>query len=181
MIKQLRTHPVTEEQLINKVKEIYTSLVIVEKNCIKIDRQQAQSKAELSQRQWQTLVSLHRTLLYKHYDFFLASQHLSASPILKDLADKYAIPARIWRYGVYSFLELLRQKLPGLIEYILDFIYLSYSMITLLLESVTDFRDTQIECLGDLARYRIAVEEFDKRDRELQAGVSRYWYNQDEN
>jgi hypothetical protein len=50
MIKQLRTHPVTEEQLINKVKEIYTSLVIVEKNCIKIDRQQAQSKAELSQR-----------------------------------------------------------------------------------------------------------------------------------
>ncbi|KAJ6159376.1 hypothetical protein N7497_003913 [Penicillium chrysogenum] len=77
------------------------------------------------------------------------------------------MPARMWRYGVFSFLELLRQKLPGSIEYMLDFIYLSYSMITLLLESVTDFRDTWIECLGDLARYRIAVEEFDKRDREL--------------
>ncbi|KAJ5255838.1 hypothetical protein N7505_010989 [Penicillium chrysogenum] len=181
MIKQLRTHPVTEEQLINEVKEIYTSLVLVEKKCIEIDRQQAQSKAELSQPQWQTLVSLHRTLLYQHHDFFLASQHPSAGPVLKDLADKYAMPARMWRYGVYSFLELLLQMLPGSMEYMLDFIYLSYSMITLLLESVTDFRGTWIECLGDLARYRMAVEEFDKRDRELWAGVSRYWYNQDEN
>ncbi|KAJ6136798.1 hypothetical protein N7497_012351 [Penicillium chrysogenum] len=180
MIKQLRIHPVTEEQLINEVKEIHTGLVMVEKKCIEIDRKQAQSKAELSQRQWQTLVSLHRTLLYKHHDFFLASQHPSAGPVLKVLADKYAMPARMWRYGVFSFLELLRQKLPGSMEYMLDFIYLSYSMITLLLESVTDFRDTWIECLGDLARYRMAVEEFDKRDREHWAGVSRYWYNQDE-
>jgi hypothetical protein len=52
-------------------------------------------------------------------------------------------------------------------------------MITLLLESVPVFRETWTECLGDLSRYRMAVEEFDKKDRELWAGVSRYWYNQD--
>ncbi|CAG8018330.1 unnamed protein product [Penicillium nalgiovense] len=179
MIKQLRTHPVTEEQLINEVKEIYTCLVMVEKKCIEIDRQQAQSKAKLSQPQWQTLVSLHRTLLYEHHDFFLASQHPSAGPVLKDLAGKYAMPARMWRYGVHSFLELLRQKLPDSMVYMLDFVYLSYSMITLLLESVPVFRETWTECLGDLARYRMAVEEFDKKDRELWAGVSRYWYTQD--
>ena len=179
MIKQLQTHLVTEEQLINEVKEIYTGLVMVEKKCIESDRQQEQSKAKLSQPQWQTLVSLHRTLLYEHHDFFLASQHPSAGPVLKDLADKYAMPARMWRYGVHSFLELLRQKLPDSMEYMLDFVYLSYSMITLLLESVPVFRETWTECLGDLARYRIAVEEFDKKDRELWAGVSRYWYNQD--
>ncbi|KAJ5035957.1 hypothetical protein NUH16_003823 [Penicillium rubens] len=179
MIKQLRTHPVTEEQLINEVKEIYTGLVMVEKKCIEIDRQQAQSKAKLSQPQWQTLVSLHRTLLYEHHDFFLASQHPSAGPVLKDLAGKYAMPARMWRYGVHSFLELLRQKLPDSMVYMLDFVYLSYSMITLLLESVPVFRETWTECLGDLARYRMAVEEFDKKDRELWAGVSRYWYTQD--
>ncbi|OQE12675.1 hypothetical protein PENVUL_c001G01622 [Penicillium vulpinum] len=179
MFRQLDTHTITEEQLINEVRGIYTGLVLVEKKCIEIDRQQAQSKTELSQAQWQTLVTLHRTLLYEHHDFFLASQHPSAGPVLKDLAEKYAMPARMWRYGVHSFLELLRQKLRDSMEYMLDFIYLSYSMITLLLESVPRFRETWIECLGDLARYRMAVEEFDKKDRELWAGVSRYWYNQD--
>ena len=178
MFRQPDTHAITEEQLINEVRGLYTGLVMVEKKCIEIDRQQAQSKAELSQAQWQTLVSLHRTLLYEHHDFFLASQHPSAGPILKDLADKYAMPARMWRYGVHSFLELLRQKLPGSMAYMLNFIYLSYSMITLLLESVPSIKETWIECLGDLARYRMAVEEFDKKDRELWAGVSRYWYNQ---
>ncbi|KAJ5836609.1 DNA/RNA-binding domain E.t1.c1-type [Penicillium robsamsonii] len=179
MFRQPDTHTITEKQLINEVRGIYTGLVMVEKKCIEIDRQQAQSKAELSQAQWQTLVSLHRTLLYEHHDFFLASQHPSAGPVLRDLAEKYAMPARMWRYGVHSFLELLRQKLPGSMEYMLDFIYLSYSMITLLLESVSYFKETWIECLGDLARYRMAVEELDKKDRELWAGVSRYWYNQD--
>ncbi|CAI7603428.1 unnamed protein product [Penicillium glandicola] len=179
MFRQPKTHAITDEQLINEVRGIYKGLVMVEKKCIEIDRQQAQSKTELSQAQWQTLVTLHRTLLYEHHDFFLASQHPSAGPVLKDLAEKYAMPARMWRYGVHSFLELLRQKLPGSMEYMLAFIYLSYSMITLLLESVPGFKETWIECLGDLARYRMAVEEFDKKDRELWAGVSRYWYNQD--
>ncbi|KAI2700410.1 hypothetical protein CBS147332_8021 [Penicillium roqueforti] len=179
MFRQLETHTITEEQLINEVRGIYTGVVNVEKKCIETDRQQAQSNAKLSQGQWQTLVSLHRTLLYEHHDFFLASRHPSAGPVLKELAEKYAMPARMWRYGVHSFLELLRQKLPDSMEFMLDFIYLSYSMITLLLESVPDFRKTWIECLGDLARYRMAVEEFDKKDRELWAGVSRYWYNQD--
>lgn len=179
MFKQPATHPITEEQLINEVRGIYTGLVMVEKKCIEIDRQQAQTKAELSQAQWRVLVSVHRTLLYEHHDFFLASQHPSAGPVLKHLATKYAMPARMWRYGVHSFLELLRQKLPGSMEYMLDFIYLSYSMMTLLLESVPDFKETWVECLGDLARYRMAVEEFDKRDRDLWAGVSRHWYNQD--
>ncbi|CAI7592587.1 unnamed protein product [Penicillium crustosum] len=179
MFRQLETHTISEEQLINEVRGIYTGLVMVEKKCIELDRQQAQSKDELSQDQWQKFVLLHRTLLYEHHDFFLASQHPSAGPVLKELAQKYAMPARMWRYGVHSFLELLRHKLPQSMEYMLDFIYLSYSMITLLLESVPYFKETWIECLGDLARYRMAVEEFDKKDRELWAGVSRYWYNQD--
>ncbi|KAJ5165147.1 DNA/RNA-binding domain E.t1.c1-type [Penicillium coprophilum] len=162
MFRQPNTHAITKEQLVNEVRGIYTGLVMVEKRCIKIDREQMQSKDELSQPKWQTLVSLHRTLLYEHHDFF--------SP---------PSTPRMWRYGVHSFLELLRYKLPGSMEYMLDFIYLSYSMITLLLESVPKFQETWIECLGDLARYRMAVEELDKKDREVWAGVSRYWYNQD--
>ncbi|KAJ5689430.1 DNA/RNA-binding domain E.t1.c1-type [Penicillium macrosclerotiorum] len=179
MLRQLETNPITEEQLINEVRGIYAGLVMVEKKCIEVDREQTESRAELSESQWQALISLHRTLLHEHHDFFLASQHPSASPVLKRLAEKYAMPARMWRYGIHSFLELLRQKLPESLDFMLYFIYIAYSMMTLLLESVSSFRETWIECLGDLARYRMAVEESDMRDREVWAGVSRYWYNQD--
>lgn len=166
-----------EEQLINEVRGIYAGLVMVEKKCIEIDKQQSESKTPLSPVQWQALIALHRTLLNEHHDFFLASQHPSASPVLKRLAEKYAMPARMWRYGIHSFLELLRHRLPDSLEHMLTFIYMAYSMMTLLLESVRAFEDTWIECLGDLARYRMAVEEVDVRDREIWAGVARYWYN----
>ncbi|RYN45638.1 hypothetical protein AA0117_g13510, partial [Alternaria alternata] len=38
------------------------------------------------------------------------------------------------------------------------------------------FEDTWIECLGDLGRYRMAIEDEDVRDRETWAGVARSWY-----
>jgi hypothetical protein len=89
------------------------------------------------------------------------------------------MPARMWRYGIHSFLELLRRKLPQSLEHMLNVIYLAYSMMTILLESVPSFQESWIECLGDLGRYRIGVEETDIRDRKAFAGVSRYWGNQD--
>ena len=178
MLLQPDTHPITEEQLVNEVRGIYAGLVMVEKKCMEIDRQQSQSSNKLNDLQWQALIALHRTLLHEHHDFFLASQHPSASIALRKLAERYAMPARMWRYGIHSFLELLRHRLPGSLEHMLTFIYMSYSMMTLLLESVPTFKETWIECLGDLARYRMAVEESDMRDREVWSGVARYWYNQ---
>ncbi|RYN16398.1 hypothetical protein AA0114_g12465 [Alternaria tenuissima] len=38
------------------------------------------------------------------------------------------------------------------------------------------FEDTWIECLGDLGRYRMAIEDEDVRHRETWAGVARSWY-----
>jgi hypothetical protein len=49
--------------------------------------------------------------------------------------------------------------------------------MALLMESVPSFEETWIECLGDLARYRMAIEEADLRDREVWSGVARMWYN----
>jgi hypothetical protein len=57
----------------------------------------------------------------------------------------------------------------------LAFIYLAYQMMALLLETVPGFTDTWIECIGDLARYRMAIEE----DREIHivwGGVAGRWY-----
>jgi hypothetical protein len=149
---------------------------MVEKKCIEIMTQQSKNPEELTDLQWKALAALHRTLLHEHHDFFLASNHPGASKALKDLAKTYSMPARMWRYGIHSFLELLRNKLPASLDHMLTFIYMAYAMMTLLLESVPDFEDTWIECLGDLARYRMAIEEVDLQDREIYMGIARYWY-----
>ncbi|KAL4784642.1 hypothetical protein BJX76DRAFT_347655 [Aspergillus varians] len=176
ILLQVETELPTEEQLINDIRGIYAGLVMVEKKCKEyID--QSQSKTELSQQHWQVLIGIHRTLLQEHHDFFLASQHPAGNPVLKRLAVKYSMPARLWRYGIHALLELLRHRLPSSLEHMLTFIYMAYSMMTLLLESVPSFEDTWIECLGDLSRYRMAVEEADFREREVWAGIARYWYN----
>ncbi|KAJ4298763.1 hypothetical protein N0V88_003795 [Collariella sp. IMI 366227] len=179
LIKQPETRSITQEQLVAEVKGIYAGLVMVESKCIEVDTAQssAASATELTDEQWQALIALHRTLLHEHHDFFLASQHPSAKPALRRLAAKYAMPARMWRHGIHSFLELLRHRLPQSLDHMLSFICLAYSMIALLYETVPAFSDTWIECLGDLGRYRMAIEDDDIREREVWTSVSRNWYS----
>ncbi|KAK4200579.1 hypothetical protein QBC40DRAFT_68843 [Triangularia verruculosa] len=180
LIKQPETRPISQDQLVAEVKGIYAGLVMVESKCIEVDNAQNSQNDptnKLNNEQWQALIALHRTLLHEHHDFFLASQHPSASPALRRLASKYAMPARMWRHGIHSFLELLRHRLPASLEHMLMFIYLAYSMMALLYETVPAFEDTWIECLGDLGRYRMAIEDDDIRDRENWTAVSRHWYS----
>ncbi|KAF1938283.1 hypothetical protein EJ02DRAFT_410659 [Clathrospora elynae] len=181
LLMQPDSRPISQEQLASEVKSIYAGLTMVETKCINVDRAQAaaandNSDTKISSDHWQALIALHRTLLHEHHDFFLASQHPSASPALCRLAAKYSMPARMWKHGIHSFLELLRRRLPESNDYMLAFIYLAYQMMALLYETVPAFEDTWIECLGDLARYRMAIEEEDMRDRETWAQVARTWY-----
>ncbi|OBT73410.1 hypothetical protein VF21_08106 [Pseudogymnoascus sp. 05NY08] len=184
MVSQPETRPISQEQLVAEVKGIYVGLVMVEGKCIQVDLKQAQlakeappgTQPKLNNEQYQALIALHRTLLHEHHDFFLASQHPSATPAVRRLPLKYAMPARLWRHAIHSFLELLRNRLPASLDYMLAFIYLAYSMMTLLLETVPAFEDTWIECLGDLGRYRMAIEDDNVRDREVWAQVARQWY-----
>ena len=168
--------PISQEQLAAEVKGIYAGLVMVEAKCMNIDAQKAsQPNDELSAEQWQALVALHRTLLYEHHDFLMATQHPSANPALLGLATKYSMPARMWKHGIHAFLEVLRHRRPHSQEYMLAFIYLAYQMMSLLLETVPGFTDTWIECLGDLARYRMAIEQ-DREIHTIWGGVAGRWY-----
>lgn len=83
----------------------------------------------------------------------------------------------MWRYLIHSFLKLLRYRISDSLDHIITFVYLTYSMMGLLIESVSIFEETWIECLRDLARYRIAIKEADLSDREIWSGVARMWYN----
>ncbi|KAI0136837.1 hypothetical protein BJ170DRAFT_32564 [Xylariales sp. AK1849] len=172
------TRPISHEQLIAEVKGIYAGLVIVESKCIEIQNTLSSVvDTKLNDAQWQALIALHRTLLHENHDFFLCSQYPGAKPAIRRLASKYAMPARMWRHGIYAFLELLRCRLPASLEYMLKFIYLAYSMMALMYETVPSFEDTWSECLGDLGRYRLAIDNNDIRDRRLWATVSVYWYS----
>ncbi|KAH7114137.1 hypothetical protein EDB81DRAFT_873493 [Dactylonectria macrodidyma] len=179
MMLQPETRPISQDQLVAEVKGIYAGLVMVETKCIEVDNAQFSNHDanKLNNEQWQALIALHRTLLHEHHDFFLASQHPEASLPLRRLASKYAMPARMWRHGIHSFLELLRHRLPASLEHMLTFLYLAYSMMALLYETVPAFEDTWIECLGDLGRYRMAIEDDDIKDREVWTGVSQHWYS----
>jgi hypothetical protein len=166
-----------------EVKGIYAGLAIIEAKCIDVDEKQSIAAQErdpskqttLTSEQWQALIALHKTLLHEHYDFFLASQHPSASLALSRLAAKYSMPARMWRHGVYAFLEVLRHRLPASLEHMLAFINIAYSIMALLYETVPTFEDTWIECLADLGRYRMAISD-DIRDRDTWSGIARFWY-----
>jgi hypothetical protein len=81
----------------------------------------------------------------------------------------------MWKHGIHAFLEVLRHRRPNSQEYMLAFIYLAYQMMSLLLETVPGFTDTWIECLGDLARYRMAIEE-DREIHTVWGGVAGRWY-----
>ena len=182
LTKQPNSQRISTQQLGAEVKGIYSGLVMVEAKCIDVIRSQTMPSEETSSQpqrvdQLQTLIALHRTLLHEHHDFFLASQHPSANLPIRQLAARYSMPARMWKHGIHGFLELLRHRLPNSMEYMLSFIYIAYQMMALLYETVPSFEDTWIECLGDLARYRMAIEDEDPVDRDIWTGVARFWYS----
>ncbi|KAF2436285.1 hypothetical protein EJ08DRAFT_578881 [Tothia fuscella] len=161
MIMQPESRLISQEQLCAEVKSIYAGLTMVESKCIHVDKAQACTirgadgkENRIADDHWQALIALHRTLLHEHHDFFLASQHPSASPALHRLATKYTMPPRMWKHGIHSFLELLRYRLPDSLDFMIKFIYTAYQMMSLLYETVPTFEDTWIECLGDLGRFK---------------------------
>lgn len=187
LLSQPESRPISEQQLAAEVKGIYSGLVIVETKCINVINAQTVAMRDAEARgeaaaysrhveYFQALIALHRTLLQEQHDFFLASQHPTATLGIRNLASRYSMPARMWKHGIHNFLELLRKRLPASLEYMLAFIYLAFQMMALLVETVPSFEETWIECLGDLARYRMAIEEVDIRDRETWTGVARRWY-----
>ncbi len=138
---------------------IYAGLWMVEKNCIEIDHQQCRSASKLTCEQLLALVALHRTLLLEQQDFLLSSQHQSNFAALRELATRYEMPARMWKHGIHGFLELLRRRLPDSLGHMQAFVHLASSMVALQREMEPAFEETWLECLGDLAHYRMEIEE----------------------
>ena len=156
--------------------DIYNRLVHLEARCISLDAAYSlKDYSEIDREQWQKLITAHIELLNQYYDLFSVSQSPSASQLLKNIARNYQLPIRMWRDGILSLLELLRHKLPNSLDLMLDYIYFVYGMMGLFYESIPLFKSSWVEYLGDVAFYRIAIQDCTE-DRATWVEVSRSWY-----
>lgn len=123
---------------------------------------------------------MHRTLLHEkppvHWAKLSVHEHPAVSPALRNILSGFTMPAQMWRHGIHSFLELLRHRHPDSLDHMLAFVYLAYQMVGILMEEVPAYTEIWEECFGDLAKYRRAIEEADRRDRDTWASVARMWY-----
>lgn len=184
MLRLPEMRPDSDDQLTKKVQCIYSVLARDEAKCRDIDEKRLvdvqkdpSTRDPLEDDQWQSLVALHEQLLEKHYEFLLAVHQPSASPNLSKLAAKYSMPARMWRHGIHAFLEVLRDGLPQSLEHMLAFVYFAFSMMALLFKRVLTFEDTWLEGLGDLSRYRLAIEDDNPKNHGVWSGAGRFWYS----
>lgn len=81
------------------------------------------------------------------------------------------------RHGFNRNGRLRRRRVTGLCFFTPSNRRMLQVNLALLYETVPAFEDTWIECLGDLGRYRMAIEDDDIRDCEVWAAVSRHWYS----
>jgi hypothetical protein len=72
-------------------------------------------------------------------------------------------------------LLLSRHRLPAPQDHMLAFIYLAYSMMALLCETVPAFEDTWIEYL-DFLCHQMAIEDDDIREMQLRTAVDCQWH-----
>jgi hypothetical protein len=113
----------------------------------------------------QALLALYRALLHEHHDFFFsAMQHPYASSTLWRIASNHSTLARMWKYGIHCFLELLRFRfrLPDFSEFMNSIICTVYQMMFIIYETVPASEDM------------IDDENFSRR--KTWAGIPRFWY-----
>lgn len=125
---------------------------------------------------WQTLIALHETLLYEYKDLMLGIQHPAASPGLGRLALECSMPARMWKHGCHSLLELLRRFLPITRDHMVRFISIAYRIYAALYKTVSQFSGTWAEVLGGLAKRRANIAGEDIEEHKYWQRKSQEWY-----
>ena len=167
-------------------KSIYTRLVMAAAKGTNVNQDQSMDaqesyeprRVEVKNEQWQSLSRLQKQIRQEHHDIFLASKHPSASAAMTRPAAKYSMPARMRCRGIHAIFEVLRHRLPEPLEHMLAFIYIAYSMMALLYESVPAIENIWIDNLGGLGRYRMPCNDDQLRSRKTWSQVAKYWYSE---
>ena len=157
-----------------QIQNVYACLLLVEKTCTqKLEYiQQANDTSETKLMLHAELASLD-DLLHRLYSYILSvSQQPSASRSLKRFPMEQGMPGRLWRY-VAQYAEMVRVQFPPQYPVFLNFAHESFIAH---LNEAPDFKNTWFECLGDLSRCRMAVEEPNTEDYCILREEARSWY-----
>ena len=176
MERQPQTRPVTLDQLKTEIRAVYIGTVKVETLCRERIASYTQATAPITDEEWRGLVGLHKAAMHEFADFFFAAQHPAAhrSRTIRDSRLKYSMPQRLWQ-RVQALLDLMRRHLPASREHMTGFISLAFTLFTVLYEHATDLEAIWSECLGDVARFGMAVQS-SVEERGVWVGTSRMWY-----
>ncbi|KAJ8099219.1 hypothetical protein POJ06DRAFT_131023 [Lipomyces tetrasporus] len=171
----------TREEVEQKVRSVYGKIVYLEGQCIEIDANQEayawNHQLEFDESLWWDLVRLHERLIEEYEEFLFDCHMVNATPAIQNLPKKYKIPSRLWKNGISKLIELLRAFLPNSFDLLVSFIYYTYKILTRLYEFIPIEEVTWVECLGDLARCRMAIET-NSEDRKIWQEDAIAWYVQ---
>ena len=173
MSLQLNSSSITTEELKTEIQKCWQSLTERERKCKQYFDKANELQTSLSNEQKRDLVWYHMKLLHAYCDFLQATQYPIATSEFLPLATKH-MAARLWEHGIYDLLVLLRRSEAQ--EHMTWFLVSSYQMMTVLYETVPILRDIWLECLGDLARCWMAVEE--DEDKRLWSIIAAGWYSE---
>jgi len=147
----------TQLELVSEVQRIYDALANIERQCIEAEESRFKDPStDPDKADWEALVSRHEGLLSNYHELILRCHHLGPlrSSTLPGVSRQQNIPERMWHYGIYRLLELMRLRLPACQDYMMSFINLAYFQIAVLCELFPDLGEVWMEALGDLGRYR---------------------------
>jgi hypothetical protein len=163
------SRPISQEQLTFRNRSVKTGVLYIHTNSMYPAPTISNDNIAQNALAWRR--APYRTLLHEHHDFFLASQHPSASPKLRRLVEKYTMARHMWQHGIHSFLKPLKHRLPdytmpacmwkhvihsvpGITSHRISginpddmhaFIYLSCTIMALKYETFLAFADTWID------------------------------------
>ena len=177
MILQRSTGPIGAQQIREESETIYETVEQLEEHTKYITRPHLKHNTHLGPEECKNLIAVCKRFVNTAHDLMLACQHPAAEPSLRALPKLKGIPIRVWKTGIHTPLELFRHRLPECKEQLDLYVRNSYAIVGLFYESLLDSDLIWLECLGDLARYMMVIEE-DAGYRAIMNKTAHAWYQQ---
>lgn len=175
LISQLSVGEIGSQQIRAETQNLYLEFAQLEAYCTELTKPHVKHNTQLSDAECKRLVAFHKQFLHTAHDLLLAAQYPSSDQKLKSLPREKGIAIRVWKHGIHTILEIFRHRLPQCREYLDLYVRSTYAMIGLFYESLIDFKLVWLECLGDVARYMMAIEQ-DSGYRSVLNKTANTWY-----
>lgn len=176
LLRQPETRPMSHNQLVDEVRGIYAGLLMADAQCIDVDKTHyGTSAGRMSSLDVRFRSEDNQWLPLEEHQKERCNSHNNCSPTLQHplktndsntptCSSKFS---QTWQPSILSSF--------GDLGVLLAFAILRFCEADGRRE-LQAFEDSWIECLEDSGRYRVAMDEDKRRDREVWSDVARLWY-----